>query len=79
MKIVSSNLPAYLSPLVDSFMNPMPGEWRNDPQLAIGCATSASLVVTASVSIVLNSPVRIVPDFIYLDLFDLITTRKDLA
>jgi hypothetical protein len=79
LKIISSNLPAYLAPLVDSFMNPMPGEWQNDPQLAIGCAISASLVVTASVSIVSNNPVRIAPDFMYLDLLDLLQRKIETA
>jgi hypothetical protein len=71
-KIVGPTLPDYLFALVDIFESLEPEDWRNDPQLAIGSAISASLSVTAAVSILSNTPVKTAPDFIYVDFYELI-------
>ena len=75
LKIIDSQLPDYLIPLFNGFINPNSIDWPNDPQLAVGCAISASLIVTAATLRVLNKPIKTIPDFTYIDFNEMLQMK----
>ncbi len=71
LKIVNSNVANYLLPLFDVFEK-IGENGHSDPQTAVGCSISASLVVTSAISIISNKNVKVAPEFTYIDFHQLI-------
>lgn len=64
--------PRYALDVLSLLQNNTPASWPYDPQLAVGVAVTASLLVQAALSLVRQDNIRTAPYPIHIDFFDLI-------